>query len=28
MPVYWEQSVSGIQMENYDMEEENEKYEM
>ncbi len=28
MLVYWEQSAGGVQMENYDMEEENEDCEM
>jgi hypothetical protein len=28
MPVYWEQNVGGVKVENFDMEEEDEDYEI
>jgi hypothetical protein len=28
MPLYWEQNVGGIQVENFNMKEDNEDYEI
>jgi hypothetical protein len=28
MPIYWEKSVGGVQVENFDTEEEDENYEI
>ncbi len=28
MPIYWEQSACGVQVENFDMEEDNQGYEI